>query len=296
MLCNCCGDSAWKPLFEENGYTLRRCRNCGLHAIDPMPSVGTRMTEMEEGHFAGGRRVLDARRQSAAECAQRPQFEKYVERVSHHRADGRWLDIGCGAGSLMQLAHEYGFKPEGIELTPVRRGVAEELTGLTVHGRPVEELDFPDGIFDVISLIDVFSHLTDPSATLRELARILAPDGVVLMVTGELDPGIAKSHVFSWSLGDHLYFLGDGTLPQLAQRSGLRVVEQEKRWHPDITYTRERFRLKGTSHLRNALKAVILTTPGVLTVLRRAVLTRQAGNKAYSTISLLVTEPFGTTS
>ncbi len=287
MICNCCGDSAWTPLFDENGYSLGRCESCGLHCIDPMPSLDARMTEMEEGHFAGGKDVLGAQRQLAAERAQRPQFERYIQAARRHSPRGRWLDIGCGAGSLIELAQESGYKPEGIELTPERRAVAQQATGLTVHDRPVEGLDFSDGIFDVVSMIDVFSHLTDPKSTLSELARILTPAGILIVVTGELEKGIDKSHVFSWSLGDHLYFLGDETMPQLAEHTGLTVLERNKRWHPDITYTRERFNLMGLSRLRNAIKKSILWVPGAFLLLRKIMLQAQAGNKAYSTIFVL---------
>ena len=51
--------------------------------------------------------------------------------------------------------------------------------GLEVHHGQVTDAKFPDRFFDVIRLHHVLEHLTEPNETLREIARILKPDGVV---------------------------------------------------------------------------------------------------------------------
>lgn len=287
MICDCCGSGRWTPLFSENGFQLGRCPDCGLHYIDPMPTATTRMTEMERGHFAGEQNVLSADRQLASEQVQRRRFNSYVKAVKHHKPDGLWLDIGCGSGTLLTLARGAGYSIEGIELTPDRRAVAAEVTQVKIYNRPVEDLAFPDETFDVISLINVFSHLTAPGQTLSELARILKPSGVAVVATGELDVGIAKSHVFRWNLGDHLFFLGNGTMQRYAERTGLRLVSEDVEWTPSLIYTRDRFSVKGRSGMRNSIKRATLATPGALPLIRRIMLRRAAGNAAYSATYVL---------
>lgn len=287
MICDCCASERSERLFYDNEFALHRCSACGLLYIWPMPTASTRMTEMEQGHFASTKSVLSARKQLASERVQRDQFQRYVELAKRHVQAGRWLDIGCGAGLLMTLVAAAGFDAEGIELTADRRVIAQQTTGLPVFDRPVEEASFPDEAFAVISLINVFSHLVSPRGTLAELRRILRPGGLLLLVTGELGPGIQKSHVQGWNLGDHLFFLSRGTLNHYAAEGSLDIVECNRTWLPDVVYSREYLSIRGRSAVRNFAKQALLATPIALPLLRAAVRRYQAGNEAYAATYVL---------
>lgn len=287
MRCDCCGSEAWRELFAENGQRLGQCPHCDLLSVADVPARERRMTEMEDGHYAGAKRVLDAGRQIAAERVLEDRFRGYVDVAERHAPNGRWLDIGCGGGLLLTLAGAAGYQGEGIELTADRRAVAERVTGLTIHGAPVEDLGFPDAAFDVISLINVFSHLTSPTATLLELHRVLKPGGVIVLATGEMYPGVQKHHQHNWNLGDHLYFLGERTMKRYADKVGLRIAEHQKDWLPDKLYTREWLALKGRSPLKNAAKSAVLHTPGAFPVFRSTMLRRHRDSAAYTSVFAL---------
>lgn len=291
MLCDCCGQDDWRPLFRENGFTLRRCEHCGLAAIFPMPAHETRMTELEDGHFGGGQSVLDARRQRVSEQIQTARFQSHVELALTYAHEGRWLDIGCGAGGLLALARTAGYEVEGIELTRDRREEAQRVAGTRIHAVPVEDISFADDAFDVISVIDVFSHLTSPGRTLSELARILKPGGIVLCVTGELGRRVQRHHMPSWNLGDHLYFLGQGTMASYAEKNNLSLIAREVTWRPSTLYTRERFLVPGCSNRRNMIKYLIARTPLALPLLRRIMLHLEAGNDTQVGRYVLVAKP-----
>lgn len=287
MKCDCCGSDAWQPRFSENGFLLRACAECDLLSIDPMPAASARMTEIEQGHFAGGERVLGAAKQTVGERMKEAQFQSYVSLAKKFSPDGRWLDVGCGAGFLLALAKRAGYEIEGIELTGDRREAARVNTGAQVHGVPAEDVHFPDATFDVISMINVFSHLTSPAATFVELRRILKPGGILLCVTGEVGPGVKKSHVLGWNLGDHLYFLGDRTMARYASDTGFTISHHDRIWVPAATYTKERFRIPGRSPLRNAIKTGIAATPGAMQAVRSIMLRRQADSAAFSAVYVL---------
>jgi SAM-dependent methyltransferase len=208
--CDCCGSTVRTELFSENGIALGQCVSCDLLSIADVPAG--RMTELEAGHYAGTHKVLDAGKQLAAEQVLTDRFRGYVELAGKFVRSGSWLDIGCGAGLLLTLAQDAGYTGAGIELNADRRAAAAQVTGLSIQGRPVEDLGYPDATFDVISLINVFSHLVSPAATLSELRRILKPGGVLIMATGEMSGTIDKADMPNWNLGDHLHFLGDRTI------------------------------------------------------------------------------------
>ena len=271
----------------ENGFRLGRCSDCSLLYIDPMPEAGARMTEIEKGHFATNEKVLDAGRQLASEGATHNRFAAYVEVAARHAPKGKWLDVGCGSGTLMTIAAERGYETEGIELTADRRKAAERVTRSIVYGQTIEDVNFDDDSFDVISMINVFSHLTGPAATLCEIARILKPGGVLLLVTAEFGNGVRKHHLYRWSLGDHLFFLGSGTMSRYAARAGLDVREEYRVWIPDALYSRERFRVHGRSAWRNVAKVATLSIPGAFPILRCLMLRRQRDNPGYSSMFVI---------
>lgn len=285
MTCDCCGSDRWDELFSENGVRLGQCPECDLLYVADIPDADARMTEMEEGHYAGSQEVLDASRQIAAErVLADSRFRGFVDLASSLGASGRWLDIGCGAGMLLSLAADAGFTGEGIELNADRRAVAEEVTGMVIHKDPVEDLAFPDDSFDVISMINVFSHLTSPSTTFAELRRILRPGGLLVMATGEITAGAQKSHMFNWNLGDHLYFLGDRTMDRYAEKIGFEVRHHDRRWLPDEMYSREWLKAKGRSPAKNAIKTAVDKTPGGLKLMRAVMLRVQKDSAAHASV------------
>lgn len=272
-MCNCCGVNAWTYCFSENGFDLGRCGVCGLHYVRPMPCTEQRMTELESSHFAGDQTVSPATLHLAQERRLRAQRDALIATAARFAPHGRWLDVGCGTGTFMKQIQAKGIPAEGIELTKERREAALRETRSTVYDAPLETLKMPPNCYAAVTLINVFSHLTNPADTLREIQRVLMPGGALLLHTGEIGPGVKRRHAFSWDLGDHLYWLGLDTIERYAEIVGVRLVYRDRRWAPATIYTRDRFMLKGRSRLRNAIKAAIVYTPGALGLLRWYMLT-----------------------
>ena len=289
--CDCCGGREWRELFTLSGVDLGRCQQCALHYVSPLPTREERTAEVHLGRFRGEEEVTSAELQLAFERQSEERFRGYVELAARHAPPGRWLDVGCGTGTLMRLAQERGVEIEGVELGDDRRELAQRMTEATVHDRPVEELDLEPGSLAAATMIDVFSHLTSPRETLSVIGRALTPNGVLVLHTSEVGLGVRPHHQPSWELGEHLFFLGEGTIESYADSLGMKVVQRDRIWMPETVFTRERFRMKGRSALRNAVKAAFLYTPGAFRALRWYMLRRrQADNPVHvSTIALVKT-------
>jgi demethylmenaquinone methyltransferase/2-methoxy-6-polyprenyl-1,4-benzoquinol methylase len=99
----------------------------------------------------------------------------------------RVLDVAAGtAGVSIQLAQRSGAEVTGIDLTEamLRTGqqrIADARDGDRVDlvaGR-AEQLPFRDGTFDGLTFTYLLRYVEDPAATLRELARVVAPGAPV---------------------------------------------------------------------------------------------------------------------
>lgn len=108
-------------------------------------------------------------------------------------AGSRVLDVGCRPGSITldlaaMIAGLGGAASQvtGVENTPVPLQVARTAAsargvGATFLPGDVYQLPFDDGSFDVVVAHQVFQHLTDPLAALRECLRVTASGGVVAL-------------------------------------------------------------------------------------------------------------------
>jgi len=280
--CDCCGSRAWKWAFAESGVNLGRCAECGLYYVNPMPTREQRVEEIHDGQFREGESVCNARRHEQASVQIEEWFRSCADLTRRFAPPGKWLDIGCGTGTLIRIAQEDGIEAEGIELTGDRLAFAREVTGAVIHGEPIEQLDLPNESFAAVVMTDVFSHLTSPMESLARIREVLIPGGVLVIFTSEVGPGLQRHHAYTWDLGDHLVFLGEHTIERYAEKLVFDLIHRERQWQPERVFTRERFRVKGRSALRDFIKAVCLYTPGVFPLLRWYMLTkRHLGNPIY---------------
>ena len=101
------------------------------------------------------------------------------------------LDVGCGAGAALLPASRVAARAVGIELSPAMAARAREAVpeAEVVEGDASQRLPFADGEFDVVLSSFTVFFMPDPTAALREWARVLAPGGRIAMATwGSADP------------------------------------------------------------------------------------------------------------
>ncbi|HEY9104435.1 class I SAM-dependent methyltransferase [Chitinimonas sp.] len=120
-----------------------------------------------------------------------------LSRLSAEQRPGRVLDLGCGAGhASFALAqgdareiHSYDLAPEMLAVVAAeaqRRGLSQ----IQTRQGPAEALPYADASFDLIVTRYSAHHWADVEQALRECARVLRPDGrlVVIDVTAPAQP------------------------------------------------------------------------------------------------------------
>jgi FkbM family methyltransferase len=106
------------------------------------------------------------------------------------QAEDRVLDLGCGTGELTRALAAAGFRAAGCDISrqmllraPRDRGGCAGWLQLEPDWR---RLPFASAAFDVVVAASVLEYVAEPTAVLRECARVLRPGGVVLYTVPDL--------------------------------------------------------------------------------------------------------------
>jgi demethylmenaquinone methyltransferase / 2-methoxy-6-polyprenyl-1,4-benzoquinol methylase len=120
-------------------------------------------------------------------------------------APRRILDVATGtAGVAMQLADRTRAEVVGVDLTEpmLRQGKRRVDDGgrgdrITLMLGRAEQLPFADEAFDAVTFTYLLRYVSDPAATLRELARVLRPGGTLASLEFLLPP--RPVYRFGWN-------------------------------------------------------------------------------------------------
>lgn len=102
--------------------------------------------------------------------------------------DESLLDVGCGPGAFGRhlRAHGHTGRLAGLDQSAAMIAAATAASaGMEIdwHVGKVDHLPFPNGAFDIISARHMLYHVADIPAALRELARVVGPNGTVFATT-----------------------------------------------------------------------------------------------------------------
>lgn len=138
------------------------------------------------------------------------------------------LDLGCGTGKMLNRilknypsikAIGYDFSAEMLREAQEKNNYPEQIS--FVEGN-VETLPFPDNSFDAVFNSISFLHYPDPEKVLREIKRVLKPQGKYYLA----DYG-SPQNIFrvTWFSPGGLRFYGRSKREEFAQNVGLSIVK-----------------------------------------------------------------------
>lgn len=222
MKCFVCGGDTFYEWGRVERYAIIRCSACGLGITDPFPNSEEMSRINTENYDIKQRIDTYLSRQDYFENRYRFQLLDIKEVMPI----GRLLDIGCNIGLFLKVAETEGYSVTGIEVNKDCAAFARKEFNLNVHSEFLEDVRFPEGSFEVVTLFDVLEHVPEPRLLLAEIRRILAPNGVLMVQMPNLDSFMARITGSNWQWltpPDHLYHFTPGTLRRILQESGFSI-------------------------------------------------------------------------
>jgi 2-polyprenyl-3-methyl-5-hydroxy-6-metoxy-1,4-benzoquinol methylase len=157
-------------------------------------------------------------------------FESWNDRRTLRRLDkyksrgNSLLEVGVGSGSLLRTAQRLGFTVMGSDLSkPITMRVERDI-GIAMHCGHLSELTDARQ-YDVIVTNHILEHVSDPVGFLREVLRLLKPDGIVHIVVPNVACWEAKFPGWVSYQPYHLIYFNPDTLTRCVMQSGLQVEE-----------------------------------------------------------------------
>jgi SAM-dependent methyltransferase len=219
--CPLCGSSDHAPLFEKQGFTFVRCRECRLVFVNPQVREDVvlsdyRTAETNDLWFD----VLTSERQLALD---REKFGEVLDLLEPYRGAGRLLDVGCSIGLFLDLARERGWDGVGIEFAPRALAYAREEYGLEVLDVSLDAAGFEPESFDAVGLLSVLEHTNEPRRMLGDVTRVLRSGGAVYIVVPNVESlacRVLHERARTFDGRNHLVYFSPSTLRDCLDRCG----------------------------------------------------------------------------
>jgi 2-polyprenyl-3-methyl-5-hydroxy-6-metoxy-1,4-benzoquinol methylase len=210
--CPACGESSNRQLYgryrDEEYFTSAElfdywlCGACQTVYLHPLPL--TRLREIyPSNYYSFAPRAGAGLVQRVKRWLDQRQFRAVLRRLGG--AELRVLDVGGGNGWLLDLLREIDPRVRHTQIVDLDPAAAAQARakGHEYACQRVEEFS-SEHRFDLVLLMNLIEHVESPRRLLSKLAGLLAPDGLVLMKTPNVDALDARLFHGSYWAGLHV--------------------------------------------------------------------------------------------
>ncbi len=238
--CDLCGGTDLRAAARDSGFTIYRCRACGLVQVRPLPAETREVNQVYWHVDVTDPAILNGREGT------RDIFEhglRCLEKLGISIAGKKLLDVGCGTGLFLEMARERGAVVHGQDLAPEAVEFTRRHCGIdTVSVGYFETSDLPAASFDIVTGWGVLHHTRGPSQWIAQAHRLLADGGTLLLkipnvsftaaanrLSGLLKAlGFPVTHYLASQPPLNLYGFTRRTLRGLLEKNGFEVLTIER--------------------------------------------------------------------
>lgn len=221
--CPICGNEV-KEWGHKNGYDLWQCLNCGLVFVYPLPNPEL---VYSEDYFSGAKKGFGYVDYDEDKKPMIPTFEKYISLFKKFgKEKGKIFDIGAATGFFLDLCRKEGFDVSGVEISDFAADVARK-KGIPVKTGTLDNCDIEKNSLDIVTMLDVLEHVTNPSQEIIRSKELLKEGGLLVVNAPNGQSLLAKMLKDKWHLvvpPEHLFYFSPKNLGQFLEKNGFKVI------------------------------------------------------------------------
>ncbi|MEG3618518.1 class I SAM-dependent methyltransferase [Magnetovibrio sp. PR-2] len=229
--CPLCHSDELTFWFKTPHSRVERCPSCGLGMLNPQPDDATLEGIYDSTYFIGSNNErLRAQGNALKRGTARLQLDTIAEFLntdSTEKKHPKLLEIGCGLGNFLYVADQAGFDVQGIDVSQSAVQHANDALGKPcAQAGLLEDMNLPQGGYDIVVLADVIEHVRDPKAFLAHVQTLVKPGGIIFMAAPSLDSFTARLMGRYWIEFklEHLFYFNRKTLSQLLRTTGFEDI------------------------------------------------------------------------
>ncbi|MBI5034285.1 MAG: class I SAM-dependent methyltransferase [Chloroflexi bacterium] len=211
--------------YHDHRFTMVRCNQCGLIYNNPRLAKEDLSLCYDETYYA----VREANRLATWLSATLLNAKVTELTRAFQNPGSTVLDMGYGSGEFLFRMQQRGWKTVGIDSSAAACHLATQRLGQNVFNASLEECQFPDSHFDLVTLWHVFEHVYDPLAELARIRRVLKDTGTLVLVVPNSDCSefrLFKENCFHLESPVHVFHYAPATLCAILEKMKFRVTRK----------------------------------------------------------------------
>ncbi len=231
--CNCpvCDKDNSSYICNERGSIgIVKCNSCNLIYVNPrVKNSTTNYHGKSEIYAEEARLIFNGKKRHHRDV----NYEYELKKIQSYKRSGKLLDIGCNMGFFLRKARDLGFDSYGIDASPSLSDIARTRFGLNVKTSFFSAQEYEANTFDVVTLIDVLEHISNPVALLKEVNHVLNDNGIVCIKVPNGNYNYLKFKILNflgrtqgkdiWDSYEHLGHYTITTMKTAVRKAGLEV-------------------------------------------------------------------------
>jgi SAM-dependent methyltransferase len=194
-ICPVCLSANTSLFFRNHQHCLVRCKSCETVHLHPLPAMNE-TRELYRDPYQGATTSYFAKTDKKLQRSR-----NRIRSLIRYVPSGRFLDVGCSGGFMVEAAREAGFEAWGLDLDKYALFFAREHYPQNTYFFGTIE-DFITGVlpgqFDLIYSSEVIEHVPDVRSFCKSISDILRPGGILFMTTPDISHWRRPKDVTKW--------------------------------------------------------------------------------------------------
>jgi len=203
-------------------WSLSLCEKCGYVFANPCPSA-----DLIRSLYSG---IIDPLYEEEAQGRSKNFIPilSFLEKI--HPEKGPLFDVGAATGILLNLARNRGWETDGIEASSWAVELAAQKYNLNIRKGNFESASLKSNYYKAVTMVDIIEHVSHPFEAVVKTYEILAPGGILCIVTPDIKSITAKITDGKWwhFRPAHIGYYSLKSLSFLLHRTGFKIIKIRK--------------------------------------------------------------------